>query len=333
MAIWAAWFYFDVMDEVGDELRDVYAQIPSRNGETFDEEDLREVILNDIVYLFLALLAVVLALNVWVYRNSIKPLYKLLKWLDDYKVGGKNSPLQNETDITEFIKLNRAAEESMIRAEKAFDKQKQFIGNASHELQTPLAVCLNRIEIMVDDNSLSEGQMNDLFKIYSTLEYLTRLNKSLLLLSKIDNRQFGDEEILNVNSIVKRFSENYEEIYSSMNVRVSIIEKGVFNAKMNESLASVLINNMIKNSYVHNIEGGRIEVVMQTGGITFKNTGQESPLEGDRIFERFYQGCRKEGSTGLGLTLATSVCELSGLRLEYYYGNDRMHCFKISPLK
>lgn len=91
---------------------------------------------------------------------------------------------ENDTRITEFRKLNDAAARYVERTEQMFEQQKQFIGNASHEIQTPLAICRNRLEMLMEDDSLSEKQLEELMKTHQTLEYITKLNKSLLLLSK-----------------------------------------------------------------------------------------------------------------------------------------------------
>ena len=101
----------------------------------------------------------------------------------------------NDTKVIEFRRLNEAANRYAERAESLFERQKQFIGNASHEMQTPLAICRNRLEMLVDDGSaLTEAQLGEILKVQGTLDYLVRLNRSLLLLSKIENGQLNEQE-------------------------------------------------------------------------------------------------------------------------------------------
>ena len=159
---------------------------------SIEKEDLTAAIRNWMIFLYVALLLVIIVVNVWVFQQSMRPLYVLLHWLDGYRIGSKNKPLENDTQITEFRKLNEAAIRNAERSEQLFEQQKQFIGNASHEIQTPLAICRNRLEMMMEDESLSESQLEELMKTHQTLEHITKLNKSLLLLSKIDNGQFTD---------------------------------------------------------------------------------------------------------------------------------------------
>jgi len=296
---------------------------------TIEKNDLKEAILYWVIFLYLALLIIIIIANIWIYQRSNRPLYKLLDWLDKYKVGEKNTPLDNETDITEFKKLNEAAVKNMKRAEEVFEEQKQFIGNASHEIQTPLAVCRNRLENLMDDETLTEEQLNELSKTYHTLEYITKLNKSLLLLSKIDNRQFTDLQIIDINSIIKKNIQDYEEVYSYMNIDTQIIESGIFMIEINEMLANILVNNLIKNAYTHNIENGRICIEISSAKLLFSNTGQEKSLDPKLVFERFYQGSKKEGSTGLGLALVKSICDLEQLHIRYFLENN-LHNFEVS---
>ena len=296
---------------------------------TIEKKDLKEAILFWIIFLYISLLLIIVVVNIWVHKRSNRPLYKLLAWMEKYNVGENNIPLENDTDIIEFKKLNEAAIRNMKRAEEVFEEQKQFIGNASHEIQTPLAVCRNRLENLMDDETLTENQLEELNKTYQTLDYITKLNKTLLLLSKIENKQFPEKNDVDFNAIIYKFIEDYKEAYSYMNISVEIRENGIFTAKMSDVLASILINNLIKNGYLHNMENGELFIEIAPSKIVFKNTGQEFPLNSKLIFERFYQGSKKEGSLGLGLALIKSICDLEKLNIHYYYNNN-FHCFEIS---
>ena len=118
------------------------------------------------------------------------PLYELLHWLDSYAPGREVAPVPNDTSITEFRRLNVAAQQAVDRSEELFERQKQFIGNASHELQTPLAVLGGRMEYLLDCADLDEETTGEIIQMRRTLDHIVRLNKTLLLLTKIDNGQF-----------------------------------------------------------------------------------------------------------------------------------------------
>ena len=295
---------------------------------TIEKLDLLRAILGWIIFLYVLLLLIVLSINIWVFRKNMKPLYVLLKWLDTSQLGKKNEPLENTTKITEFRKLNAATMAFAERGEKLFEQQKTFIGNASHEMQTPLAICRNRLEMLMEDETLTEHQLNELIKTHQTLENLTRMNRSLLLLCKIENGQFVDTRSVCLNDILAHYLDDYKEVYAYRNITVTVTTDSSFCVEMNESLVSVLVTNLLKNSFVHNIDGGFIYIKITANTFEISNTG-EKPLDRERIFERFYQGQKKEGSTGLGLALVDSICKANHLKIDYTYVENR-HIFTIS---
>lgn len=295
---------------------------------TIEKLDLLRAILGWIIFLYILLLLIILSINIWVFRKNMKPLYVLLKWLDSSQLGKKNEPLENTTKITEFRKLNAATMAFAERGEKLFEQQKTFIGNASHEMQTPLAICRNRLEMLMEDETLTEHQLNELIKTHQTLENLTRMNRSLLLLCKIENGQFADTHSVCLNDILAHYLDDYKEVYAYRNITVTVTTDSSFCVEMNDSLVSVLVTNLLKNSFVHNIDGGFIYIKITADTFEISNTG-EKPLDRERIFERFYQGQKKEGSTGLGLALVDSICKVNHLKIDYTYVENR-HIFTIS---
>lgn len=295
---------------------------------TIEKLDLLRAILGWIIFLYVLLLLIILSINIWVFRKNMKPLYVLLKWLDTSQLGKKNEPLENTTKITEFRKLNAATMAFAERGEKLFEQQKTFIGNASHEMQTPLAICRDRLEMLMEDETLTEHQLNELIKTHQTLENLTRMNRSLLLLCKIENGQFVDTRSVCLNDILAHYLDDYKEVYAYRNITVTVTTDSSFCVEMNDSLVSVLVTNLLKNSFVHNIDGGFIYIKITANTFEISNTG-EKPLDRERIFERFYQGQKKEGSTGLGLALVDSICKANHLKIDYTYVENR-HIFTIS---
>lgn len=295
---------------------------------TIEKLDLLRAILGWIIFLYVLLLLIILSINIWVFRKNMKPLYVLLKWLDSSQLGKKNEPLENTTKITEFCKLNAATMAFAERGEKLFEQQKTFIGNASHEMQTPLAICRNRLEMLMEDETLTEHQLNELIKTHQTLENLTRMNRSLLLLCKIENGQFADTRSVCLNDILAHYLDDYKEVYAYRNITVTVTTDSSFCVEMNDSLVSVLVTNLLKNSFVHNIDGGFIYIKITANTFEISNAG-EKPLDRERIFERFYQGQKKEGSTGLGLALVHSICKANHLKIDYTYVENR-HIFTIS---
>lgn len=294
---------------------------------TFEKDELLETILWWVAWLYLLLLITVVGTTMWIFHNSMRPLYALLHWLDGYVPGHKTVPVPNNTSITEFRRLNTAAQQAVDRSEELLEQQKQFIGNASHELQTPLAVLGGRMEYMLDHAGLDEQTMGEVIQMQRTLGHIVRLNKTLLLLAKIDNGQFPENTDVDISAMIREQKELYDDIYEERDIRCDMHLTGSFLVRMNESLASVLVSNLIRNAYVHSEAGARIDIRIEGRTLTVSNDGV-TPLDGKHIFERFYQGSKREGSTGLGLALVKAVADSYGLCVGYRFGEEQ-HIFSV----
>lgn len=296
---------------------------------TFEKEDFREAIVSWMLCLYILMMAVLVSIIIWKYNKHMRPLYRILHWLGTYQVGRKNPPLDNPTKVEEFIQLNETAQAFVQRSEAVFEQQKVFIGNVSHEMQTPLAISLNRLEMLMDDDALTERQLAELIKTHQTLIHLTRLNKSLLLLFKIDNNQFIEETTVSFRQLVGKYLDDYKEVYAHKHIQVSCQVVSDFTVQMNDILANMLITNLLKNAFVHNVESGMLRVEIQKEYFSIQNSGVSTPLDSVKIFQRFYQQQKNEGNTGLGLAIADAICKHSALVLEYIY-HTGIHEFRIS---
>ena len=295
---------------------------------TFEKEDLKLTMLRWLVCLYLLLLVIAVGTTLWVFHKSLRPLYSLLSWLDGYVPGKEASPVPDDTDIVEFRRLNAAAQEAVNRFEKLFEQQKQFIGNASHELQTPLAVLQGRLEYIMDNGGLNEEMMTELSKMQATLSQAIRLNKTLLLLTRIDNGQFPENADVDIAAMLRELQEMYADIYAGKRLRFSMELPAGFTVRMNESLASILLSNLLKNACIHSPEGAEVEIRLLDGTLEIANDGEQA-LNPELIFERFYQGSKKEGSTGLGLALVRAVADCYGMKLEYLHSGGK-HRFRVT---
>lgn len=300
---------------------------------TIDKDDLKRAVLWRIVTLYIALLITILTINVWVYSRSMRPLYRLLRWLDAYTVGRPHTPLTAHSAVTEFRRLYDAVRRHTDRTEQAFEEQKQFIGNASHELQTPLAVSLGRLELLADSTpALAEAQLAEVIKTQQTLRRAVRLNRSLLFLTKIDNRQFPDPTDLCIDALLRSYLEDLQEVYASRRITVDLTSDGPpLRATMHESLADALVSNLLKNAFVHNHPDGRILIRIAPPTLTIANTGHPTSLDPTHLFDRFHQGpYRTEGSTGLGLSIVRAICRLYTIDIRYTFAAGHLHTFTLT---
>lgn len=264
-----------------------------------------------------------------VLKGVFRPLHRLLDWLHCIQPGKEVPPLDNPTKIREFRQLSDAALDMGNRSYKAYEEQKQFIENASHELQTPLAIVRGKVELLAESEGMTEQQMEQLDEIYATLGRAVKLNKSLLLLSRIENGQYTEMEDVSVDEILDELLPDLMDIYEHKPVRlIRKREEQPFIIRCNHSLAQILVSNLVKNSLLHNREEGELQVLTTPTSLVIKNTG-DVPLDGEKLFRRFYHGMDgKKDSTGLGLAIARSIALSSSLKLTYEW-QDGMHTFRL----
>ncbi|NCC09514.1 MAG: HAMP domain-containing histidine kinase [Bacteroidia bacterium] len=295
---------------------------------TVESKDLYEAIAHWVIILYMTLLILIIAVCIGVISRSMRPLYGILKWIHENNISDGVQPLNNPTTISEFARLNEALMESAKRNEQLYMQQKLFTGNASHEIQTPLAICQNRLEMLIE-TPLSEEQLEEVIKIQETLSGLSRLNRELLMLAKIDGKQYKDSTEIDLTELLESSIENLSLIYKEQNIKVKQTIQKDFKIKMNQTLASVLITNLVKNAYVHNCEGGQIELLLNQDQLTIANSGVDAALHESSLFERFYQGeSHKKNSTGLGLALVKAICDIYQFKITYQYV-EKKHCFQI----
>lgn len=180
---------------------------------TLEKEDMAEAIFWSIIILYVSLLCCILLVSHFVFKSSFRPLYTLVKWLKEYRPGKQPAPLVNETQVEEFKILNTAIQTAMERNTAMYNQQKQFVENASHELQTPLAICMNKLELLSEDPDCTEEQLSEIAGINHTLRGIIKTNKSLLLLSRIDNKQFPDTSEIEFNKLIDRLLPDFKEMY------------------------------------------------------------------------------------------------------------------------
>lgn len=294
---------------------------------SFERDELAAAILQWLILIYLVLLATVIIITLIVLHRSMRPLYELLNWLDRYQPGHKHEDVPNDTTIPEFRQLNEAAQKAVERSEHLFEQQKSFIGNASHELQTPLAVIGNRIEWIIDNTNPTEEQIEQLVGINHSLAHIVKLNKTLLLLTKIDNGQFPEVSDVDIAALIRHETEIYDEIFEERNIKCNISGADSLVVEMNHILATTLVGNLVRNAYIHSPEGSQIDISINYDKLEIRNDGTE-PLDAERVFNRFYRATKREGSTGLGLALVKAIGDYYSLGVEYRFENGK-HIFSI----
>jgi signal transduction histidine kinase len=286
-----------------------------------EEDDLIAELFYALVWLYLGLVASILFLNNFLLKRIWKPFYYLINQLKEFRLENPSDLKVKKTNIDEFRLLNETVQKFLKSNIDSYTGQKHFIENAAHELQTPLAISINKLEALAETSKLSEDELKLLASAIDNLERLTRLNKSLLLLSRIENKQFLTAENINVNDLVKRIVNDFSDLLHYSELAMHINEQYSLTIKMNPDLATILITNLLKNAIVHNHSLGLINVVINQNSIRVENTGRGEALDEKTLFTRFDKNQQSDSSTGLGLAIVKAISDLYSFKVFYTYNN------------
>lgn len=283
-----------------------------------------------VLWLFFILLLSLILINNLVLKKTWTPFYQLLKYLGDFSLEEEPSTPPSKTKIKEFSILNQTILKLLRANVNTYKSQKQFIENASHELQTPLSIGINKLELLAGSGDLKDEHIQKIETIIQNLQRLSGLNKSLLLISKIENKQFAPQEIVDFNEVFVQIINDFQDYTEYRKIEVFFTAKENCQVKMNKYLAEILTLNLVKNAIIHNHEGGKVYIELSANQFVIENTNKEPALLSDKLFERFNKNPNKKGSTGLGLAIVKTIADVSGLGLSYSYTNSGYHAFKIS---
>ncbi|TWI78997.1 signal transduction histidine kinase [Lacibacter cauensis] len=272
-------------------------------------------------FVFLLLLISIVVINRRSSRLLWRPFHRTLKKTSGYDV--VNNPvaqLEQQTGIAEFDQLNAELTSMIAKVNTAYNNQKNFVENASHEMQTPLAIIRSKLDLLINEPSLTEKSASLLGDITEANDRLSQMNKSLLLLAKIDNNQFPEQEKINISALVERILTTYQEHYDDFPSLSKSIVSGIY-IMANPALTEILFSNLIKNAVVHNVSQGFIKVCLSDSTFSIENSGDAITEKPEMLFERFRKGNKESKTTGLGLSLVRQIAQLYKMGLQYNYKN------------
>lgn len=248
------------------------------------------------------------------------------QWPLPLLVTDHNSIPKLDTAIEEFKDMNEEVTAMSLRVSSDYQELKRFVENASHELMTPLAVMNSKLDTLLQSGELSDRQGELMGEMYATVSRMKKLNKSMLLLSRIENRLIHEQEEIDLEQMVTGMVNAFQELLTAKALQVAVDLNNV-QVTMNRDLAEILLSNLFGNAIRHNYMNGEIQISLNYNALTIFNTGNSGELESSLIFQRFHKAAESEGS-GLGLTLAREICESYGFRLSYHYLHNK-HTFTI----
>jgi signal transduction histidine kinase len=269
--------------------------------------------------LFLGFVAILGILNSQLSKKIWQPFYEMLEMINAYKIDRGENLAFKRTSITEFNALSSAVEKMSEKISQEFSSQKEFTENASHEIQTPLAIVKNKLEVLLQTPSLNEEQMNLINAASLACNRLSKLNEALIILSKIENRQFHTVDNICVNDLIDGQLASLSELIQMRRITIRRLYHDKLSTKMNRYLADILFENLITNSIKHNLTPGFMSISIDSEKIQISNSGEIPKVNPDKLFDRFTKGNQKSKSLGLGLPIIKAICDTYLLPVRYTF--------------
>ena len=278
------------------------------------------------VFLFVLIVGGLLFLNRRLSKSVWKPFRETLDQLKTFSLNNQTKIEFSKTDVSEFDELNQSLNKLIEHNVSAYKTQKEFTENASHELQTPLAILKNKLDILLQNQDLTEKQYQIAEEMNRALSRSSRINKNLLLLAKIDNKQF-DSETFHLNEVLNQSLEILQEHFEQKNISVNTEISANVKVNGNIGLTEVLINNLILNAIRHTPINGSISIKLNNSVFEVSNSGTEK-LNSDLLFKRFSRFSKDNNGSGLGLAIVQEICKSQNWTIDYRFENNN-HIFSV----
>jgi signal transduction histidine kinase len=291
---------------------------------TFENEDLILIL----VFTLFILLSSAFTISYFSTRKMNRTVWSSfehnLHEIENYSLKLEKDIAFEKSDIEEFERLSNIVTDFTRKMRSDYLSLKEFTENASHEIQTPVSIALINLEEILQLD-IKEDLFQKVVIVINSLKRLSAINQNLILLTKIENRQFEASNEVSFNEILLRKKDEFSGLFEAKEVDVEIRSGGDFKVRMNEYLSDVLIGNLLSNAVNHNIKGGTIKIVINPSVLKICNTAEDNTLTSENIFNRFVSGNSK--SSGLGLAIVKQICEIHNLEVQYQ--KEELHCFTI----
>lgn len=291
-----------------------------------ESENLLMLIMLITAGMILLLLTILFLANRFLLHRLWQPFYTTLERIRKFNLSSPEPLPAQTTDIDEFHNLDEAVRQMTNTIIRDYEILKNFADNASHEMQTPLAVINSKLDLLIQDTALGIEHHRPIQAMYDAIGRLRQLNQSLLLLTKIENNQFGDTETIDLAPLIEA---KLMQLEDPMKTRQLAIHTQLHRLQlpMNGYLADILLNNLLTNAIRHNQDGGQVDILLRERQLRVSNSGPALGFDPAMIFDRFTKGAHSNG-TGLGLAIVRQICDNYRFGLEYFYA-DEVHTIQI----
>ncbi|GAB4038403.1 sensor histidine kinase [Spirosoma gilvum] len=279
---------------------------------------------------FLALMTLSVLVGLGLSSRLWRPFYATIAELGQFRLDQPVRPQFPEAQVREFDLLSRSLGELTRKLRQQFSLQKQFTENASHELQTPLAIASAELDFLLQSRHLTEDDHNHLQRATDALSRLSQLNRSLLLLTQVENDQFSTDEVVNLSELLMQYTHDFDPFFEHKKLALTRDIQPDVRIRVNRQLIGVLLTNLLKNTTRHSQSGGRVSISLTARSLSIRNSGNPLPFAESQLFSRFVKDPARPDSIGLGLALVKQICDRYNLPLTYQYDlAEKEHSFQI----
>lgn len=250
-------------------------------------------------------------------KYSLSVFYDTINKLKSFDVNKDNRLDLMTSDVDEFEQLNEVFNAMEKKIKEDYERLKEYTGNTSHELQTPIAIISAKLDELIQADNLTEQQVKAIAGLLETTQRLSKINQALIFLAKLDNRVFANEEDVSFNAIIRQQLDNMEPMIDEGNLEVKFDRENQLNIKMNASLAHTLIQNLLQNAIRHNVPNGFIDIALSDNELRITNSGEVTTFETEKMFGRFQKKSQHPQSLGIGLSIVKRICDISNIQISY----------------
>lgn len=260
--------------------------------------------------------------NKTISKNILKDFYDTLKKLKNFSLKSDEELQLTGSGIEEFDQLNKSLLFLAKRAKSEYRSLKEFSEEMNHEIQTPIAVIKSKLEILLQSSNLDEDNLSLLDSAIRNLSKFERINKSILLLNKLEHKDLFESAEINLAEEIQNVVTDFTDSIVSKNLTMNVlVEHGVV-IKANQSLMSILLSNLLSNAIKHNFQDGTINIELKETELIISNTGQIPKGNTEKFFARFYKESASTESVGLGLTIVKKICDLYRIEIRNNFSDD-----------
>ena len=313
----------DVVKKVGDSFFKI-----SIYDLIVEEDDIADGVQESLIKVFLLLTVVVLVLSAVASYYIFKPFNLTLQKIKGFNVKGNKAIAYEKSGTKEFDNLNMFLSEMTDKSRKDYQALKEFSENASHEMQTPLAIANGKLELLMESENLTDEQVVLVSSAQNSIQRLSKLSSALSLLTKIENKEFENIEEVDLSDLLNQLLFDFKELMELKSIESSaMIDEGV-KISIDPVLAAILVNNLFQNAIRHNYENGYLKIKLTNRKLTIVNTGEPLLSPPEAMFERFRKNNQSRESIGLGLAIVNKICEVNQLNLLYEF-KDGEHIISV----